>query len=425
MTPSSLGRESVNFGARDGRNVSSTSLGDFSLYSTSYPGESSNVIVGPGGVLAPRSSILLNPSKKKTFVDAWRTGDGTGPAVLHIPAVQTTRDRELEKEKERIAREKEIERELKEKEQAEKVWGIPKKAFYMGLGEINFNAQMAILGGWGNGSGPATDFRPNMAVPLPLVRGPTMTRRPSSRSERGRGSSSRQSSSKGKGDREKSRREREKQREKEKQQAIEREQAVRKQREKEEGEESDSSMDLEELASLNAIINTRRSMEAAQALASGQHKMPTIKKSISHASLSVSSTARPSLSAQRKQSNDTVPSHTPSIDYKSSNNNDSPVSFGEKPNVSRTSSEIFKQQARIRFAPLPQAYGAALLNNGNEVEDLSFQGAQGGSFENLGAEKSTEETEAGQDGSDDSEDDEPEEGDESWSRRLSGSRSKW
>ncbi|UZJ54815.1 hypothetical protein CBS101457_004135 [Exobasidium rhododendri] len=408
------------FDSKDGRLNSSTSIVDYSSYSVSTPSEPSNVLQGPNGTLTPRTSILRNPSKKKTFVDAWRSVDGSGPAVLQIPAIPTARNREVERERERMAREKEIERELKEKEQAEKVWGIPKKAFYMGLGEINFNAQMAILGGWGNGSGPATDFRPNMIVPL--------NRRPSNRSSKGgRRKTGRINSI--------SKEEREQQREREKQQAIEREQAVRKQREKEEGENSDSSMDLEELASLNAIINTRRSMEAAQALANGQHKMPTLRKSLSHVSLRASSTARPSLSIQREASIETTPSYAPSSSDRPSHRAKLD-DYEEKPPISRaSSSECFPQQSRIRFAPLPYAHGGALSNNANaSSNDVDEMTADAGlqrrvSTDAFEPEKTREEVSARQEvASEASDEDEMEEGDENrgWGLSgLGGSNGKW
>lgn len=415
-TPSPTHRGGIGYGSSHvGPGGSTTSLGDLSSYSTSLPVESPGMASTHTG---PRSSILLNPSNKKTFVDAWRALDGSGPAVLQIAAVPTARDRELEKERERIEREKEIERELKEREQAEKVWGIPKKAFYMGLGDINFNTQMAILGGWGNGSGPATDFRPTVPSNPP--------RRPSSSGGRPSSSGGRPSSSAG---REKSKRD------KDRQQGLEREQADRKRREKETekekekegGGESDDSMDLEELASLNAIINTRRSMEAAQALTSGQHKMTVARKSVSHASLEDSLPARPSLNPPI-DSNESERVATPSSEGNYANG--SPASFGHKTAHSQTSSEIFKQQSHIRFAPLPQAYGGTSLDGPRgETYALGLDRTRTDSMENLGVEKApTESDRLAHDESDSSEENDSDDGDESRSRRiggLSGSKSKW
>ena len=420
-TPSPTHRGGVGYGSKHvGPGGSTTSLGDLSSYSTSLPVESPGMASPHVG---PRSSILLNPSNKKTFVDAWRALDGSGPAVLQIAAVPTARDRELEKERERIEREKKIERELKEREQAEKVWGIPKKAFYMGLGDINFNTQMAILGGWGNGSGPATDFRPT--VPSNPPRRPSSSGgRPSSSGGRPSSSGGRPSSSAG---REKSKRD------KDRQLGLEREQADRKRREKETekekegGGESDDSMDLEELASLNAIINTRRSMEAAQALASGQHKMAVARKSVSHASLEDSLHARPSLNPPI-DSNESERIATPSSERNYANG--SPASFGHKTAHSQTSSEIFKQQSHIRFAPLPQAYGGTGLDGSRgETYALGLDRTRTDSMENLGVEKApTESDRLAHDESDSSEENHSDDGDESRSRRLgglSGSKSKW
>lgn len=400
-TASRMSSASGSHGSHEAGAVSRTSLGDLSAYGSSYPGESSNVILGPNGILTPRSSILRNPSNKKTFVDAWRPKDGSGPAVLQIQARQTVRDREAEKERERLAREKEIERELKEMEQAEKVWGIPKKAFYMGLGDINFNAQMAILGGWGNGSGPATDFRPNV---------PSLaTRRVSTG---------------------KIKTKREREREKEKRQAIQRAEERRKEKEKEKVDEGDSedSIDAEELAALNAIINTRRSMEAAQALASRNNRIVAVRKSQENLQ-EVASHTRPALDVPQQASNDSVQTAVRStgegvlaVSSRSSSR--------ARPRLARTaSSDVQQRQSRIRFAPLPQAYNSIPIPSPSPGIELMQEPPMEGMLQDSGVmPRESPGAATSDEGSDTSDLDEPEECDDGRGRRLSslsGSKSRW
>ncbi|KDN52030.1 hypothetical protein K437DRAFT_46404 [Tilletiaria anomala UBC 951] len=211
--------------------------------------------IAPPSSLPP--SILLNPlASSKAANVVWTTEGKDGTLHTKIPAVPSEKDKaeerariarekEKQREKEREMREKELAKERERLAEKEKVWGIPKKALMLGMGDINFNAQMAILGGWGNGSGTQTV--------LPVVD---------------------------------KKREREKQRERQRMEEQEREMMrqskedaskpgkEQKAEEEEEAEdELDEPLDPEELAAINAIINTRRSMEAAQALASGQVKM--------------------------------------------------------------------------------------------------------------------------------------------------------
>ncbi|KAE8210960.1 hypothetical protein CF327_g5231 [Tilletia walkeri] len=201
----------------------------------------------------PRSSILLKPDGGSPRHLEWYEVHNGVPLALRIPAPITQKQREREKQLEREAREREREKELereREKERAERnklearIWGIPRKALLLGLPEVNFNAQMAMLGGWGNGSG-----------------GPTNSSTPSTPS---------------KGFLKEREREKIRQREREKQRSAEAE---------------DERLDPEELAALNAIINTRRSMAAAQALASGAVVPPRPRRTSMNASSVVTAPA--------------------------------------------------------------------------------------------------------------------------------------
>lgn len=429
-------------------NASSTSLGLVSTHSGlnghTPTGESSNMIIGPNGVLVPRSSILLNRSNRKSLVDNWRVkgqdGNQPAPAVLRIPAVPTLKEqkeRELQREFERAEREREIEREVREKEQAEKVWGIPRKAFYLGLGEINFNAQMAMLGGWGNGSGgmgvdvanrtPLTS-KATRRKSTPVAFGGSLSKKPTQKTKSGRPSSSHGSIRKG-------------------QESI----AAAPKAPPKEPEESDSdeSMDLEELAALNAIINTRRSMEAAQALASGMYAarpIAAIKRSVSsnealRKSMEVEAESRPM--EESKESMESVPTSM-SVTASAANESESDHAVLEKPKNPRHNSDSlasYSASSRIRFAPLPQTYTAsqALVNGEEDSSQPAGINVQNGvdtyvSSATKETDRSTEEVaNASSKASPTKEREDVEleieeemEGDESWTRRWSGSKSsKW
>ncbi|PWN44122.1 hypothetical protein IE81DRAFT_48327 [Ceraceosorus guamensis] len=330
----------------------------------------------------PRSSILLNPGQRKTVVDDWRwesvgasppANDETRPplTIRRVPVVASARERrEAAREAARareIAREKERERlREKEREAEEKVWGIPKKAFYMGLPDLSFNAQASMLAGWGNGSG-TTDFRPISRI---------NRSRPNSAHGRSGSYSSitsdaarRESLQK---DRERDRRERE----------LER---LRIEEEQDAAEEEP--MDPEELAALNAIINTRRSAEAAMALASGQLRfgLPLRARAQSthstdsavlrdsrdaSATMDVadqSSPKRPSIAGGRTDSRDSVPS------LASTQVEDVSSVFQHRPSLSkrRSTSQSSKGLGppKIRFAPLPHPFGMLPPSLEEDVEN--------------------------------------------------------
>lgn len=290
------------------------------------------------------------------------------PVVTHIPAVPTEkelqrrrekREREKQKEKEdrerkeREAREMELAHQLEQRE--ERVWGIPKKAFYMGLGSvpgsINFNAQMAILGGWGNGSGGLGDMS---NTPPRLTRDQGDRKRQRKSHTASRPNSSRQSSSETFASHRRS-----------KSTELHRPQPQRSSRQS--SEEEQEKLDPEELAALNAIINTRRSMAAAKALASGEVKLPAPKRPV-----------RPDHGG-RGESQESVPSRTES-DTKT--DGDTPITeqdeedatatdLGEasasRPHLATKRSESSSRQdqssigesptcpsGKVRFAPLPR-----------------------------------------------------------------------
>ncbi|EPQ30111.1 uncharacterized protein PFL1_02228 [Pseudozyma flocculosa PF-1] len=137
-------------------------------------------------------------------------------------------------------------------------------------------------------------------------------------------------------------------------------------------------LDPEELAALNAIINTRRSMAAAQALVNGQVSFnPRPARAGSQGSTTSAST-RPTLADLRAGSQDSVPSMS-SIGQTSSSvesthetlpcvavghASGTPSSPGERLGdiaaVGFSASLLGSspsRQAKIRFAPLPQAFG--------------------------------------------------------------------
>ncbi|CAD6931032.1 unnamed protein product [Tilletia controversa] len=197
---------------------------------------------GSGNSILLKTESADNPRK---HLEWYELHNGV-PLALRIPAPVTQKQREREKQLEREAREREREKE-QEKERAERnklearIWGIPRRALLLGLPEVNFNAQMAMLGGWGNGSGGPT----NLGTPSTPSKAFLKERE----------------------------RERIRQREREKQRSQEAEEEER--------------LDPEELAALNAIINTRRSMAAAQALASGSIGPPRPRRSSMNAASSV------------------------------------------------------------------------------------------------------------------------------------------
>ncbi|PWN36660.1 uncharacterized protein FA14DRAFT_152089 [Meira miltonrushii] len=426
-------------------NASSSSLGLVSTHSGvnghTPTGESSNMIIGPNGVLVPRSSILLNRSTRKSLVDNWRVkgpdGSLIAPAVLRIPAVPTLKEqkeRELQREFERAEREREIEREVREKEQAEKVWGIPRKAFYLGLGEINFNAQMAMLGGWGNGSGgmgvdvanrtPLTS-KATRRKSTPVTFGGSLSKKQPQKTRSGRPSSSHGSIKRG----------------------HEPPAAPKPPPKEPEESDSDESMDLEELAALNAIINTRRSMEAAQVLASGMYAArPTaaIKRSTSSNEALRKSTegeldSRPA--EERQESMESVPT-LKSTTTSAVNESGSDSGIQSKPAHPRRHSDnlaAYPTSSRIRFAPLPHTYtpSQAIPNVDEDTSQTVGITAQNGDTlappASKESDRSTEEvlntskpspTKEREDVELDME--EEMDGDESWTRRWSGSKSsKW
>lgn len=402
--------------------VSSESLEEQKILSTEA--ESPTTTFGSNGDLIPRSSILLNPSKRKSFVEEWRIpssvqGAPAAAVVLNIPAVPSAKDREKERERQRIEREKEIEREWREKEQAEKVWGIPKKAFYMGLGEINFNAQMAMLGGWGNGSGGLYDFRPTQPTSLRRVR--SSSGQKSKFNTDGKSSSilkSRRKSASELHPKKKALHDTTNQTGSSTPRNTPRHVIPREPND--DDSESDESIDLEELAALNAIINTRRSMEAAQMLAKGTQRPLLNKRSISSAADFPQRSPTSSPEQTMVEPRDSTASETPS----QSNSIVTPSS-PSKPSVIRSASDRASYSTpKIRFAPLPTAYGSSVgvlsSSLGSDVvPELSFT-------ENTNTSNKGKIHEGGSDviDSDESDTSSDEEND-FWNRRNSGSKSKW
>jgi hypothetical protein len=282
------------------------------------------------------------------------------------PAAQRRKERrereKLREKEERERREREIrERELELadaiEEQEEKVWGIPKKAFYFGLGSvpgaINFNAQMAMMAGWGNGSGGQGDYV--RASNDSLTRPPYKTRASSGSSKRP--SSSRSASSGSKSALQKAKPSRAAAKKEERaaanKEAIE---ALRSSNSNinsayadSDGSDSDV-IDAEELAALNAIINTRRSMAAAQALASGEVKLPAPKRPV-----------RPGLAALRGVSMETVattPSSTSDVTSLTAGDDAEALESKSRPTFRRNESTESQLEGtascKIRFAPLPR-----------------------------------------------------------------------
>ncbi|EST09445.1 hypothetical protein PSEUBRA_000656 [Kalmanozyma brasiliensis GHG001] len=333
--------------------------------------------------LYPRSSILINSRKRPysgvIYADpavVAGSSSAAAPVVTHIPAVPSRKERE--KERERI-REREKERE-REREKAkgkddEKIWGIPKKALLLGLGDLNFNAQMAMMAGWGHGSGGASVL-PSTAIPandrkrarLPSTNDPPKSSAPSRRSARDSDSDDDDdATSKGNGSSRRGSR------------SIDtaQEASAKKASTLAEGGLSSSPteapMDPEELAALNAIINTRRSMAAAQALVSGSISVtPRTRRASASFGSSAQDVPRPPLEEKRFQSQDSVPSMS-SIDHSTTSIGSStvPMSPSEKlsqpPTIDLNSTSTTLddiKSPRIRFAPLPTPTSTSALLGG-------------------------------------------------------------
>lgn len=322
----------------------------------------------------PSSSILLNPIRKSSQIldpaaptliveDEVHTKPDPispptipgplppAPVVTHIPAVPTekellrqkekrerdkAREREERERKEREAREAELEMEIQFKE--EKVWGIPKKAFYLGLGSVpgalNFNAHMAMMAGWGNGSGGPSDFTPPP---------PQRTSFPASKvSARGKtvALSKKEKSSKSKPRDEEATAT-----------SVNGANTVSKRLRTEEEDIEEERLDPEELAALNAIINTRRSMAAAQALASGQVKLPAPKRPV-----------RSHCGSVRQGSQDSVPTRASDLSTAGESEQvcdrierSAPSLASKNSSGSVTGAGVADEAgAKIRFAPLPK-----------------------------------------------------------------------
>lgn len=365
---------------------------------------------------------MLNPIRRRSVVDTWRwdsaglnpglaTAQGSPPlTILRVPAIPSARERREAAREAELAAEKARERERekareKEREAEDKLWGIPKKAFYLGLPDLNFNSQASMLAGWGNGSG-TTDFRPTPR-PQSAHGAHGRTHSVTSGGIGGGGESSRRDSTQRDRDRERER--------------AEREREAERQRKKEEEErakdaEMDEPMDPEELAALNAIINTRRSAASAMALASGAVKFgePSNARRGSQAS---AADTRPGLGGNgRTASRESVPSR-PSMSARRSSNDSSVLGSPDK------------GSARIRFAPLPQPFGPLpahlaqvtpypTSNPGDSATDLDASRDQ--AMQQL--------TGAGlprTDSLNDYADDESASDDEGWTRRFSSGKGKW
>ncbi len=339
----------------------------------------------------PRSSILINarqrPYKGVIYANpALVSGSAAlaAPVVSHIPAVPSRREREKERER---AREREKERE-RERERAknkddEKIWGIPKKALLLGLGDLNFNAQMAMMAGWGHGSGGASilpstavpssndrkRIRPSTAGDAPRSAPSSITSRRSANDDsdddadthRSQKQSRRPLTSSGSGSGNGS------------SSAILVTDGAHSSSSKKASSNGDASagtspteerMDPEELAALNAIINTRRSMAAAQALVSGQIGVTPRSARGSSFGGSTHDLSRPPLEEKRFESQESVPSMSSmahsSTSFASSNLPTSPSDRGLQPppSLSIGSGSTILEAAeikspRIRFAPLP------------------------------------------------------------------------
>ncbi|GAC93891.1 hypothetical protein PHSY_001459 [Pseudozyma hubeiensis SY62] len=337
--------------------------------------------------LLPRSSILINARKRPysgvIYADpatAAGVAFAAAPVVTHIPAVPSRKEREKEKERLREReKEKERERERARSKDEEKIWGIPKKALLLGLGDLNFNAQMAMMAGWGHGSGGAS-ILPSTAIPTndrKRLRSAEVPRSSTSSRRSARDSDSDDDAPKSSSARA-SRRSSDGAQDKATTQA--------------DGHAGSSPieerMDPEELAALNAIINTRRSMAAAQALVSGSISITPrpLRPSTSFGN-STQDLARPPLDDRRFASQDSVPSVS-SVGQSSVSAGSSalPTSTSEKAtqlaslhaatsstSTTSTVDAAESKSPRIRFAPLPTPTAALptmqSLNGSALVED--------------------------------------------------------
>ncbi|SPO32470.1 uncharacterized protein UTRI_04214 [Ustilago trichophora] len=342
--------------------------------------------------LYPRSSILIN-SRKRPYSGVIYANPAiiagssaaAAPVVTHIPAVPSRKEREKERER---AREREKERE-REREKAkskddEKIWGIPKKALLLGLGDLNFNAQMAMMAGWGHGSGGAS-ILPSTAV----ASNDRKRIRPSSSSELPRSAASSVSSRRSAHDSDSDKEGTSKQQHDRASSSSLRgsrsnatnvtslsahSSSGKKASSQPDGSASssptDEPMDPEELAALNAIINTRRSMAAAQALVSGSISIKPSTLRGSSFGGSAHDLSRPPLDEKRFESQDSVPSMSSvgqSTTSLGSSNNlpTSPSDKALQPPPLLVSSETAEiKSPRIRFAPLPTPTSAPPMLGG-------------------------------------------------------------
>ncbi|SNX85898.1 uncharacterized protein MEPE_04607 [Melanopsichium pennsylvanicum] len=352
--------------------------------------------------LYPRSSILIN-SRKRPYsgvifanpVVVAGSSTAAAPVVTHIPAVPSRKEREKERERAREQeKERERERAKAKSKDDEKIWGIPKKALLLGLGDLNFNAQMAMMAGWGHGSG-GVSILPSTVVPT----NERKRIRPSSSAELQRSTASSISSRRSvkDSDNEDEGTNKERQRDSSSSLRCSRSNASiassdgghtasnKKSASQADGSSvspspTDEPMDPEELAALNAIINTRRSMAAAQALVSGTISItaPRILRGSSYGSSSQDLT-RPQLEEKRFESQDSVPSMSSvahsAASLSSSNLPISPYEKTLQPSAlvaSNTGSTILEaadvKSPRIRFAPLPTPTSAPpMLGGGGGV----------------------------------------------------------
>lgn len=381
-------------------------------------------------VVAPAASILINsrrtsdaaaiPSSNTVKSLASPSSEvaaaaqpllAPGPVVTRIPALPDEKElqrrkeqRERRRAKAREERERREKEALKEKEsevaqrlqqKEEKIWGIPKKAFYMGLGSgpgaINFNAQMAMMAGWGNGTGGSGDF----------IRAPSQAAKKQKTNAAGRKVSSSSSSSKSRtgskaagiadtGDFSRS------------SESLATAGAhtprssVAPAAAANEEESEEEPLDPEELAALNAIINTRRSMAAAQALASGEVKLPAPKRSLRPGDLRNARLESQESMDSKPNSDATAATQIDETAHQTTGDGSSAAEGGaqQRPTLDRKASSLSVLPhaddancgATIRFAPLPRrspmTEEASLFGDGAvdaegrplEGDDLDFYG---------------------------------------------------
>ncbi|CAO1625871.1 unnamed protein product [Parajaminaea phylloscopi] len=326
----------------------------------------------------PTNSILLNPLRRPTANDSTLTASPSpsnhsepsvaapaapaaplnpAPVVTHIPAVPS--EKEIQRQKEKKEREKAREREERERREREtkeaelamelqtkeeKIWGIPKKAFYLGLGSVpgalNFNAHMAMMAGWGNGSGGSTDF-----TPPPPRRTSSSASKITTKSNKSLGPGKEAPSPRSNGKAASSTRATSASRPSSSPCAT-------KKPKLDEDSDEEERLDPEELAALNAIINTRRSLAAAQALASGQVKLPAPKRPV-----------RPSYASIRQSSQESVPTRSSNIGKQEDTGTGQgqpteghPPSLASKDSYGSASvpEGADESATKIRFAPMPK-----------------------------------------------------------------------